>query len=78
MSPEPERVAVPTNGRGPHHAANPVPSEATERPSPKVSPAAFSPTQLVVGFGILASILVIFARRIRRGRHGRHGPFSRG
>ncbi len=78
MSPDTDRISVPTNGRGPHPVPDPVPPEATERPASSVSTAAFTPTQLAVGFGILASIVVIVARRMRRGRRGGRGPFGRG
>ena len=75
MSPETERVPVPTNGKGPHAIEEPV-AEA-EAPPPGQPTAAFTPTQLAVGFGIVASLIVLAARRIRRrGRSGR-GLFGR-
>jgi hypothetical protein len=77
VSPDTEPIAVPTNGRGPHPGPEPTPSEATERPLSAVSTAPFTPTQLAVGFGIVAWIVVILAGRIRRGRR-RRGPFGRG
>lgn len=79
MSPDTDRIAVPTNGRGPQPVPDPMPPEATERPAPPASTAPFTPTQLAVGFGILASIVVIVVGRMRqRGRRGRRGPFGRG
>jgi len=85
MTPDDDRIAVPTNGKGPHHGHDGAPSgdpevagspEGTEA---RASTPPFSPTQLAVGFGILASILVIVVGRLRqRGHAGRHGPFGRG
>ena len=64
MSRDTDRIAVPTN---------------RERPVPAAAGAPFSPTQLAVGFGILASILAIVGGRIlRRGRRGPRGPIGRG
>jgi hypothetical protein len=75
MSPETERVPVPTNGKGPHAIEEP-PAEA-EAPHPDQPTAAFTPTQLAVGFGIVASLILLGARRMRRrGRSGR-GLFGR-
>jgi len=73
MSPDTDRIAVPTNGSGPH--AVPGETAATpEPPAPGTSDeelsVAFTPKQLAIGFGILASILLIVAGRMRR-RSGR-------
>jgi hypothetical protein len=80
MSTDPDRIAVPTNGRRPHAVAT-VPAE--EKPPPEASPTvpaasnlpsdadlatALSPRQLAVGFGILASIMVLVAGRVLRRR----------
>ena len=69
MSPRNDRIPVPTNGKGPHPVE---PSPAADGSPPTESTAAFTPTQLAVGFGILASLVVLVARRLgRRGRSGR-------
>ena len=80
MSPDTDRIAVPTNGKGPH----PVPEASVAAtkpvvPEPPVRPSAtFTPTQLAVGFGILAAIIALLARGLRRqSRAGRGGPFGR-
>jgi hypothetical protein len=79
MSPDTDRISVPTNGRGPHPDADPIPPEAQERPESPVSTAPFTPTQLAVGFGILASMVAILVARMRQhGRGRRRGPFGRG
>lgn len=74
MTREIDRIPVPTNGRGPK------PVEAVEpRVAPGTTPptgddadrtlqtVAFTPTQLAVGFGILASLILWLLGR-RRGR----------
>jgi len=80
MSPDPDRIAVPTNGRGPH----PVQGPPTAQEAPSGGPSggspggpsdlemslAFSPKQVAVGFGILASLLLLLAGRARRRRSG--------
>ena len=80
MSPDADRIAVPTNGRGPH----PVQGPATAQEAPSGGPSggspggpsdlemslAFSPKQVAVGFGILASLLLLLAGRARRRRSG--------
>ena len=80
MSDDSDRIAVPTNGRSPHPVAAPLPPLRGEPPTadpPKtVSPAdpallgAVSPKQLAVGFGIIASLvlLALGRSRFRRGR----------
>ena len=73
-----DRIAVPTNGLGPHPVPDPTPPEATERSASPDASAPFSPTQLAVGFSILASLLVIVVGWLRgRGRPGPRGPFRR-
>ena len=84
MSSENDRIPVPTNGRRPkpiptEPALGPaaaLPAALAAEPSPAAPAApptvAFTPTQLAVGFGILASLVVFVAGRIRRrGRSGR-------
>ena len=69
MSLDNDRIPVPTNGRGPHPVDTRPPADGSP---PAESTAAFTPTQLAVGFGILASLVVLVARRLgRRGRSGR-------
>jgi len=76
MSSDPDRIAVPTNGRGPHPAPHPVPDAAAPPGSSSGAPSlaemsvAFSPKQVAIGFGILASLLVLVAGRARRRRSG--------
>lgn len=73
MSQETDRIAVPTNGRGPHAVPGATPA-TPEPPAPGTSAeelsVAFTPKQLAIGFGILASLLLIVASRMRR-RSGR-------
>jgi hypothetical protein len=91
MSPDTDRIAVPTNGRKPHRAPKPdvsaeptsvppaeaaTPSAATpETMAPGTSDqelsVAFTPKQLAIGFGIVASLVLLVAGRARRGRWGR-------
>lgn len=82
MSGDSEKVHVPTNGHGPHTLqpkTSPEPPTATAVPTAAIDLDAasgpsrsmsFQPTpgQLAVGFGILASlILLLVGRRRRRG-----------
>jgi hypothetical protein len=87
MKPEtdPERIAVPTNGHAPHPVvqplmplrgepptAAPAPSAAsTAGPSDEEYSVAFTPKQAAIGFGILASLVLLLVGRARRGRSGR-------
>jgi hypothetical protein len=70
MSPETGRVPVPTNGKGPHPPAEaPMAAEPAE---PEEASLAFTPAQLAIGFGIIASLVVLLAGRLRnRRRSGR-------
>jgi hypothetical protein len=77
--PETDRVAVPTNGRAPHPAPSMEPLRG-EPPTPGGVPletsdqdfaVAFSPKQLAIGFGIIASLLLLIAGRNHRNRSGR-------
>lgn len=74
MSPETDRIPVPTNGQRPNSVADePAPDPSAANPAT----VAFTPTQLAVGFGILASLVLFVAGRMRRrGRSGR-GRFGR-
>ncbi|HLA16752.1 MAG TPA: hypothetical protein VJZ72_07605 [Candidatus Limnocylindrales bacterium] len=54
-------LETPTNGRQPPPAApEPPPTE------PRQSPVAFSPPQLAVGAAVIAALLLIGFRRLRR------------
>ena len=78
MSPDADRIAVPTNGRGPHPpgpAATPpdpsgTPAPTSGVPSDEELATAFSPKQLAVGFGIVASLVLVLAGWARRRRSG--------
>ena len=74
MSGESDRIAVPTNGRGPHPVA---PSPTTPSTEPAADPAtrsandlplAMSPERLAVGLGIVASLVILVVGLARRGR----------
>jgi hypothetical protein len=76
MSQETDRIAVPTNGKHPQPAPEPARPGPTQRPAPPAL--SFNPTQLAVGFGILAAVVALVVRSLRRrGRSGRRGPFGR-
>ena len=75
MSSDPDRIAVPTNGRRPHpvKTASAPAAPAADDPTAPTAPAlpgGLSPQQLMVGFGIVASLVAIAAgvarRRVRR------------
>jgi len=76
MSSDPDRIAVPTNGRRPHPvpeataAATEPASDDPTAPRGPAMPGGLSPQQLAVGFGIVASLVAIAAgvarRRVRR------------
>jgi hypothetical protein len=64
-----DRVPVPTNGKGPRHVDEPTTPNPSE---PDELTVTFTPVQIAVGFGIVASLLVLAARQLRqRGRRGR-------
>ena len=75
MSSDPDRIAVPTNGRRPHPvpptatAAAPAAGDPTASTAPAL-PAGLSAQEIMVGFGIVASLIAIAAgvarRRVRR------------
>jgi hypothetical protein len=76
----PDRIPVPTNGRRPHAVTTPTaepesPAEAPSSasaasavPSDAELATALSPKQLAVGFGVVASILLLVAGRVLRRR----------
>jgi hypothetical protein len=77
MSPDTDRIAVPTNGRGPHPATATTGDAAgsgaagdlggaTDDTSDEALAIAFSPKQLAIGFAILASLLGLVAGWARR------------
>ena len=78
MSPDADRIAVPTNGRGPHPAgpaATPPGPSATDgrtgrRPVRRGARHGVLAGQLAVGFGIVASLVVLLAGWARRRRSG--------
>jgi len=74
MTGESDRIAVPTNGRGPHPGA-PSPAIMTSAPAADSAtrsandlPLAMSPERLAVGLGIVASIVILVVGLARRGR----------
>jgi hypothetical protein len=74
MNHDADRIPVPTNGKGPQPLHGPPP----DIPEPEATTVVFTPTQLAVGFGILASlVLLLFGRMRRRGRPGPRGRFGR-
>jgi hypothetical protein len=75
MSSDQDRIAVPTNGRRPHPVttASDTAAPATDDPTAPTAPdlpGGLSAQQLMVGFGIVASLVAIAAgmarRRVRR------------
>ena len=67
MTSDLDRVPVPTNGKGPDHADEPAPSAPS--PADEVT-VTFTPAQIAVGFGIVASLVLLAVRQLRR-RGGR-------
>jgi hypothetical protein len=81
MSPDTDRIAVPTNGRKPHPASPVTPTEPaavakpddfndTDDASDAAPSIAFSPKQIAIGFSIVASLILLVAGAARR-RSGR-------
>jgi hypothetical protein len=68
MTSDLDRVPVPTNGKGRRHDHEASPPAA--RPPDELS-VTFTPTQIAVGFGIVASLLLLAARQLRRRGRGR-------
>ena len=75
MSEAPDRIPVPSNGKGPHPAEPPPPPAEPDVPAPPT--VAFTPTQLAVGFGIIASLVLLVAGRMRRNRSRSGGLLGR-
>jgi len=70
MSSDLDRVPVPTNGKGPRHVD--VESAPPDQAAPDELTVTFTPTQIAVGFGIIASLVLLGVRQLRRrGRRGR-------
>ena len=64
MSQDTDHIEVPTNGKGPHpFEERPDVADAS---SEEDSALAFTPAQLAIGFGIIASLLVLLFGRLRR------------
>jgi hypothetical protein len=86
MSPDTDRIAIPTNGHGPPpepdsiepQVSEPSTLDRPERPASGPPTAPISPMQVAVGFAIIASIIAILARRLRRRQGGRPGPADGG
>jgi hypothetical protein len=74
MSQDTDRIAVPTNGRGPHPVAAPAAPAAADddqgAPSDEEMSTAFTPKQLAIGFGIIASLVLLLVGAARRRRPG--------
>jgi hypothetical protein len=78
MSPDADRIAVPTNGKRPHPVPEPsAPAPAAPEPPTAPAVAPFTPTQLAVGFGILAAGVALLVGALRRRGGRRRGPFGR-
>jgi len=69
-----DRIPVPVNGHRPADAPSAAigdPDLTAKAPGPGGDPRiVVSPTQLAIGFGIVASILTLLARRSLRGKRG--------
>ena len=72
MTGELDRVPVPTNGKGPRHVDEPPPPGPVAPASTDELTVSFTPAQIAVGFGIVASLVLLAARQLRR--RGRRGP----
>ena len=79
MSPETDRIPVPTNGKGPHPMPPAVPAPAPlEVAEPEETTIIVTPAQLAVGFGIIASLILLLVRQLRRrGRSSSRRLFGR-
>jgi hypothetical protein len=79
MTPETERIPVPTNGKGPHPMPDhpPLAAPTADGAEPLPTTVVFTPTQLAVGFGILASLLLLAAGWLRRRGGGPGGRLGR-
>jgi hypothetical protein len=74
LSQETERIPVPTNGKGPH----PVHETAVplDEGDDVVQTVTFTPAQLAVGFGIIASLILVLVGRMRRNRRRNRWPLG--
>jgi hypothetical protein len=70
MSQARDRIPVPTNGKGPHPTER---RQVADVEAAAPATAVFTPTQLAVGFGILASLVLLVAGRLRRRNRSRSG-----
>jgi hypothetical protein len=79
MSPDADRILVPTNGRRPHAMPEPAaPMPVSPEPSAVPAVVPFTPAQLAVGFGILAAVVALLVGSLRRrSRSRRRWPFGR-
>ena len=73
MSADSDRIAVPTNGRGPHTVTDTTPASAAApgaagAPTAEEMSVAFSFKQLAIGLGIVASLVLLLLGRTRRRR----------
>ncbi len=68
MTRDVDRITVPTNGRGPHPVVPPALDDPADDDTPIPSPIPLSSGQLIVGFGVIASLILLLLGRRRRGR----------
>jgi hypothetical protein len=74
LSQETERIPVPTNGKGPHPVHEPaMPPDEQDDVVPTVT---FTPTQLAVGFGVIASLILVLLGWMRRNRRRNRWPLG--
>jgi hypothetical protein len=64
VSQDTDHIEAPTNGKGPHPIEEPP--DVADTSSQEDSALAFTPAQLAIGFGIIASLLVLLVGRLRR------------
>ena len=64
MSPDSDRIAVPTNGKGPHSV--PAAVDSAGAPTEEEMSVAFTPKQVAVGFGVIASVVLVVIGLLRR------------
>ena len=78
MSPDTDRIAVPTNGHRPKAITaslaplrgEPPTADPPDDTSDAALSVAFTPKQAAIGFGIVASLLLLVAGRVWRRRSG--------
>ena len=68
MSPDSDRIAVPTNGHRRQPVSDTVPATADDpgAPSDEEMSVAFTPKQLAIGFGVIASLVLLVVGLVRR------------